>query len=111
MKTSSRLSPNKNAPTIALEAKPELICKGNSPPLVTKGVMVYSGKESVILKSLCLSVSLHNICLFAHKNNFIRFSNLVQSRQPETMTRRKGLSPDEISNLLLEFSENESNNG
>ncbi|GFV87019.1 uncharacterized protein TNCV_5112371 [Trichonephila clavipes] len=43
----------------------------------------------------------------AHKK-LIRFSNVVQSRHPEAMTRTKGLSPNEIANLLREFSEKES---
>ncbi|GFW45465.1 uncharacterized protein TNCV_3244051 [Trichonephila clavipes] len=40
-----------------------------------------------------------------------RFSNLVQSRHSEMMTRRKGLSPNEIANMLRELSENESDGG
>ncbi|GFV72850.1 hypothetical protein TNCV_1325611 [Trichonephila clavipes] len=35
------------------------------------------------------------------------FAHLVKSRYPEMMTRKNGLSPDEIANLLREFSENE----
>ncbi|GFX20911.1 hypothetical protein TNCV_79661 [Trichonephila clavipes] len=34
--------------------------------------------------------------------------NTIQSRNPETMTRRKGLSPDEIANWFRELFENES---
>ncbi|GFW39395.1 uncharacterized protein TNCV_1833781 [Trichonephila clavipes] len=71
---------------------------------------VQRGSGSVILKSLCLSVSLHGTCLSAHKK-FIRFSNLLQSRHPETMTHRKDLIPDVIANLLQELSENESDGG
>ncbi|GFW50862.1 RNA-directed DNA polymerase from mobile element jockey [Trichonephila clavipes] len=36
---------------------------------------------------------------------------VIQSSHPETMARRKGLSPDEIANLLREISVNESNGG
>ncbi|GFX74427.1 hypothetical protein TNCV_3213141 [Trichonephila clavipes] len=36
---------------------------------------------------------------------------LVQSRQLETKPSRKGLSPDEIVNLMLKLSENESDGG
>ncbi|GFV70969.1 hypothetical protein TNCV_2355131 [Trichonephila clavipes] len=72
---------------------------------------VHNKSESVMLKALCLSVSLHSIRLSAHDKNFIRFLNLVQSRPPETMTRRKGLIFDEIVNFLLELSENESDGG
>ncbi|GFU34809.1 hypothetical protein TNCV_2320031 [Trichonephila clavipes] len=43
--------------------------------------------------------------LSAHKK-FNRFSNIVQSRHPETMTRRKGLSPDEVAKLLIELTQN-----
>ncbi|GFX58529.1 hypothetical protein TNCV_417091 [Trichonephila clavipes] len=32
---------------------------------------------------------------------FIRLSYLGQCRHPETMNRKKGLSPDEIANLLI----------
>ncbi|GFV67036.1 uncharacterized protein TNCV_357211 [Trichonephila clavipes] len=35
----------------------------------------------------------------------------MQNRHPETMIRRKCLSPDEIANLLRELSENESDGG
>ncbi|GFX51614.1 hypothetical protein TNCV_5013181 [Trichonephila clavipes] len=52
------------------------------------------------LKSL--SVSLRSICFSAHKKNFIRFSDLVQGRHPETMTALM---------KLLELSENESDGG
>ncbi|GFT28077.1 hypothetical protein TNCV_644651 [Trichonephila clavipes] len=38
-------------------------------------------------------------------------SPLLQSRHLETMARRKGLSPDEITNLLRVISENESGVG
>ncbi|GFT57784.1 hypothetical protein TNCV_4865381 [Trichonephila clavipes] len=37
--------------------------------------------------------------------------NVTTSRHPETIDRRKGLSPNDIPNLLLEISENESEGG
>ena len=40
MKTSSRSFPNENTSTIALEAKPESICKNNRPPLVARTVNI-----------------------------------------------------------------------
>ncbi|GFX29814.1 hypothetical protein TNCV_4749431 [Trichonephila clavipes] len=55
------------------------------------------------------------ILISAHKKgkkkSFDIFSNLIQRRHPETMSRRKGLSSDEIANLLPETSENESDGG
>ncbi|GFX29468.1 hypothetical protein TNCV_4498631 [Trichonephila clavipes] len=42
------------------------------------------------------------------KQNFIRFSKLVQSIHPEMKAHRKCLSPVEIANLFQEISENES---
>ncbi|GFT04696.1 hypothetical protein TNCV_334451 [Trichonephila clavipes] len=51
------------------------------------------------------------ICLSAHQKVFIRYSNLGQSGYSETMVPRKGLSPDEIANLLQYVSENESDGG
>ncbi|GFX06352.1 hypothetical protein TNCV_2938801 [Trichonephila clavipes] len=72
---------------------------------------VHSGNEPVLLKSLCLSVSLHNICLSAHKKQHSIFKLCTKERHRETMSRRKGLSPDEIANLLRELSENKWNGG
>ncbi|GFX17690.1 transposable element Tcb2 transposase [Trichonephila clavipes] len=46
-----------------------------------------------------------------YEKKFIRFSNLVQNRCSEKMTRRKSLSPDEIANLLRDFSGNQSEGG
>ncbi|GFW36582.1 hypothetical protein TNCV_1955821 [Trichonephila clavipes] len=45
------------------------------------------------------------------KKTFIRFSKLVRNQHPKAMALRKGLIPDEIANLLREFSENESDGG
>ncbi|GFT20942.1 hypothetical protein TNCV_3130941 [Trichonephila clavipes] len=63
------------------------------------------------LKLWCLSVLLRSIWLFAHKKKSFRFSNSVPSRHPETMAHRKGLSTDEIANLIRDISENESDGG
>ncbi|GFU62563.1 hypothetical protein TNCV_1313991 [Trichonephila clavipes] len=57
---------------------------------------------------MCPSVSLHSIWVYAQKKSSMRFLDLVLSRHPEMMARRKGISPDEIANFLLENSENES---
>ncbi|GFV80193.1 hypothetical protein TNCV_1477551 [Trichonephila clavipes] len=42
---------------------------------------------------------------------FLRFSNLVQSKHPEMLIRRKCLSMDEMTNFLRELSEDESDGG
>ncbi|GFV31692.1 hypothetical protein TNCV_4742411 [Trichonephila clavipes] len=66
----------------------------------------------ILMKTRVLEGSEENrsICLSARKK-IIRFSNLVQSRHPETMTHRKGLSLDEIANLLRDLSVKESEGG
>ncbi|GFX16936.1 integrase catalytic domain-containing protein [Trichonephila clavipes] len=49
MKTSSSFSPNENTPTIAFEAKPRLICKEKSPPLITHPVDMLTGPLQTFL--------------------------------------------------------------
>ncbi|GFV86144.1 hypothetical protein TNCV_671411 [Trichonephila clavipes] len=63
----------------------------------------------IFLKLLRLSDLLHSIWLSAHKKNSFDFRNLGREDTLKRWKERwlgKGLSPDEIANLLREISEN-----